>query len=592
MKRKIANLFSVLCLAALLTMTAVTRSDALDLYVSAGQSQAYVGREFSVTATVSSDAAAWVYDIDWSGPVELTGGRTDGISGTEGDSHSYTWTFRGTGVGTATFRVTAPAGGLCDANYAPSKSACSDSTSVQIVSVSSGGGNSGGGSSGSSSEGSSGGGGSYGDTSDSRNSNTALVSLGVSAGTLSPAFDPAVTEYTVDLPSKTTTLTVTAEASDSRTTVAGTGEIAVQTGENVIEVTTTAENGDTRTYTIRATVAQAPSVFLDYQQKKLGVVKDISKVTAPVGFTAGTVTIGGESVPCWSSAGGVTLLYLCDEEETGGFYAYTQADGVLGPYQELIIGGKSYIYTGVPSDKRQLPGLVYGTVEVDGRKLDGFTYEDKAVEGCYVLYLTDGDGLAGYYTYDAKEGTLQRYNGAVYTEQALTAKEQQLTQYLYIAAGAAGVLLVLCIVLLVVLGRRKRMVKVLQAKAAMAGSGRATPLETILNGGPEKETAEVVAATESSAANGPESPEAEVQDKPEGGQARKADVPEQVADAVKPEETQTTRERPAEPVSEEQSGAKTPETPDAPVEPDAVTPEETAARKVTLDELLEDIHNM
>ena len=99
MKRKIANLFSVLCLAALLTMTAVTRSDALDLYVSAGQSQAYVGREFSVTATVSSDAAAWVYDIDWSGPVELTGGRTDGISGTEGDSHSYTWTFRGTGVG-------------------------------------------------------------------------------------------------------------------------------------------------------------------------------------------------------------------------------------------------------------------------------------------------------------------------------------------------------------------------------------------------------------------------------------------------------------------------------------------------------------
>ena len=187
---------------------------------------------------------------------------------------------------------------------------------------------------------------------------------------------------------------------------------------------------------------------------------------------------------------------------------------------------------------------------------------------------------------------MQRYNGAAYTEQALAEKEQQLTQYLYIAAGAAGVLLLLCIVLLAVLGRRKRMVKVLQAKAAMAGSGRATPLETILNGGPEKETAEVIAATESGAAKGPESPEAEVQDKPKGGQDRKADAPEQVADAVRPEEAQVMPERPAEPVSEEQSGARTPETPDAPVEPDAVAPEETAARKVTLDELLEDIHNM
>ena len=186
---------------------------------------------------------------------------------------------------------------------------------------------------------------------------------------------------------------------------------------------------------------------------------------------------------------------------------------------------------------------------------------------------------------------MQRYNGAAYTEQALAEKEQ-LTQYLYIAAGAAGVLLLLCIVLLAVLGRRKRMVKALQAKAAMAGSGRATPLETILNGGPEKETAEVITATESGAAKGPESPEAEVQDKPEGGQDRKADAPEQVADAVRPEEAQVMPERPAEPVSEEQSGARTPETPDAPVEPDAVAPEETAARKVTLDELLEDIHNM
>ena len=616
-KQFLKRLSLALCLTLLLGAAAVRPAYAASLYVSPGQRQVNVGDTFAVTVTVSSDVKAWTYSVTWSGNLTLVSGNTSPMGFDGENSHDNTLIFKANSVGTGT--VTASCSdGLSDGTDDYSSS---DSTSVQIVSVSSGGnGGSGGSSGGSSSVGSTGGGSSgSGSTSDSRNSNTALVSLGISQGTLSPAFDPAVTEYTVDLPSKVTALTVTAEASDSRTTVAGTGEVAVQTGENVIEVTATAENGDTRTYTIRATVAQAPSVFLDYQQEKLGVVKDVSKVTAPAGFTERTITVNGESIPCWVSSGGVTLLYLCDGGEVGGFYAYTQADGVLGPYQELTIGGSSYVYTGVPSDKRQLPGLVYGAVEVDGQKLNGFTYEDKAVEGFYVLYLTDGDGLSGYYTYDAQGKTLQRYNGAAYTDQALAAREQKLTQYLYIAAGTAAVLLLLVIVLLAALGRRKRMVKALQAQAA-AGSRGTTPLETILSGGPAKEEAPKAApadpAPETPAAeetvNVPEEPETKMPETekaapaeavlPEETQGAPEEQPEQAADTERPEAGQTAArqaihteeaEQPkAEPEQAEKPAAEQAESAKETEKPAPMAPEEEAARRVTLDELLEDIHNM
>ena len=69
-----------------------------------------------------------------------------------------------------------------------------------------------------------------------------------------------------------------------------------------------------------------------------------------------------------------------------------------------------------------------------------------------MLYLMDDAGSYGYYTYDSREETLQRFSGAVFTDSGETLAVPML--YVYIAGGAALVLLILLIVFASVAGSR------------------------------------------------------------------------------------------------------------------------------------------
>ena len=80
-----------------------------------------------------------------------------------------------------------------------------------------------------------------------------LSSLTVEEGELSPAFDPAVTEYTITVPSDVENLTVSATANDEKATVVIENPALVAGGTTEVTITVTAENGETRVYTITVT---------------------------------------------------------------------------------------------------------------------------------------------------------------------------------------------------------------------------------------------------------------------------------------------------------------------------------------------------
>jgi len=86
----------------------------------------------------------------------------------------------------------------------------------------------------------------------------------ISAGTLSPSFQPSVTNYNVSLPDGTSSVTITPESASalSSITVNGTtvvsgvasGSITTPVGTNAITVAVTSEDGvTTRTYNVTAT---------------------------------------------------------------------------------------------------------------------------------------------------------------------------------------------------------------------------------------------------------------------------------------------------------------------------------------------------
>ena len=575
--KKVTKVFLCVCLSLMLSILSLHICWALDISAYAGQSNVSVGSTISVTFRASDDAMRWIYTISYSGNLTLESGSTS-VSGSDayGDSRTHTLIFRANEEGDAW--VTAyKENGLVSTDFVEANA--SASVQFKVVSASSP-------SDGYHHD-------DFNNATPGKSGNNALSALTVSAGTLTPAFDPAVTEYTLSLPQGTEKLTLTATPSDSNATVQGDGELTLQEGENTLPLVVTAENGDTKTYTVTAKVAQAPTLFLSFSGAKLGVVKDVEGVTPPTGFTAAEpVSQGGDTLPLWVDASGKhTLVYLVDEKGVAGFYLYSRTEGVLSPYLPLAYGGATYIYTGIPSEKASVPGLKAATVEAFSQTLSGWRYEDAALSDFLVLYLMDDGGQYGYYTYDSKNATLQRFSGAVFTDSGETLAVPML--YVYIAGGAAALLLILMLVFAGVSGSRGRKLRALaseQTEPTEEAAPEALPEET--------QTPEESPVEEATPAPEEEA-EAPAEEPTPGEEAEPAaQEPETSEEEVVPAAEPAAPEIP-EPVTPEE--ASTSEPAPTPEEAPPAQPEEAPAedksledtlRKLPLDELLQDIRDL
>lgn len=555
-----------LLLTGAMLLCLVQTSFADGISVSAGQGSVSVGKTVAFSITVPSGSEAWTYSVAYSANLTLESGDLAPM-GFEGDSRTNQLVFRANSTGTGTVSISAGSYCIAGVDYDASGSA-----SVTIVAADKP----------DDSEPApaptpSGGGSTDNDPGVSLSSNNALSSLTVSAGTLTPAFDPAITEYTLSLPSQSDRLTITANPSDSRATVQGDGDISLQDGETSLSVVVTAEDGSSKAYTITVQVAQAPTLFLDYNGQRLGVVKDVSQVTPPAGFApAEPITYSGDTLPIWTDVSGKrTLVYLMDEKTSAqGFYLFSQTTGVQSPYLPILCGSVTYIYTDIPKELSSVPGLTPATVKAFGQTLNGWTYNDASLKDFCVLYLMDDAGSYGYYTYDSREETLQRFSGAVYADDASQSLRVPML-YVYIAGGAALVLLILLIVFASVAGSCGRKLRLLpdtgtSQPVADEGTPEATP----------ESTPDVTPAADA-ASEHEQLPVAPPQEEP----SLSADVPVSPADTSAPESTLP------EPAAE----ASTSEAGEAGADPSEPAPDaalENTLRHLPLDELLRDIHDL
>ena len=586
--KKVTKVFLCVCLSLMLSILSLHICWALDISAYAGQSNVSVGSTISVTFRASDDAMRWIYTISYSGNLTLESGSTS-VSGSDayGDSRTHTLIFRANEEGDAW--VTAyKENGLVSTDFVEANA--SASVQFKVVSASSP-------SDGYHHD-------DFNNATPGKSGNNALASLTVSAGELTPAFDPSVTDYTLSLPLNSDKLTLTAAPSDSKAKVQGDGEVALQGGVNTLSVLVTAENGDVRTYTITVKVAQAPTLFFDFAGQKLGVVKDVEEVTPPAGFTvAEPISHGGDLLPIWTDASGEkTLVYLVDESAVTGFYLYSETGGVLSPYLPLSDGALPYVYTGLPAGASAPAGLATCTVDAFGRAIHGWKYSDPALQGFYVLYLMDADGIYGYYTYDSAKDTLQRFNGAVFTDDGESLRVPML--YAYIAGGAAAVLLILVIVLACVSGSRGKKLRLLPDVSEAKPTAPEAPAEPASDNAP----AEQPEAPVESAPSEPQTPE-ETAEEPAPAQEAEASQPAQEPEAA-PEPEAAQPQPPSaetEPVSDSVSDSApaepapqpAPEEAPAPAEPAPQPPAdkqdpslEDTLSHLPLDELLRDIHDL
>ena len=554
----------IICTVVFALLLCMTQSVfAASISVTAGQSSVKVGNTVAFTITVPPNTQAWTYQVAWSDNLTYGAGDTEPM-GFEGNSTRNQLIFKANREGTGKVWI---AGGSYSIDRQPYDA--SGSATVSIVSASQ------------PSQGYD-----HGDFDDdpptpSKSSNNALASLTVSAGELAPAFDPTITDYTLSLPLRTNKITFTATPSDSKATVQGDGEVALRGGENKVAVVVTAEDGSAKTYNITVKVAREPTVFFSLNGESLGVMQDTDGVTPPAGFSPTTVPYSGEELPAWTNAAGQMLLYLVNQDTlAAGFYLYDEAEGVQSPYLPIVYGATTYVYTGVPAEKESIPGLTLCDVEAFGHILKGWKYEDASLQDFCVLYLMDAGGNYGCHTYDSQSGTLQRFSGAVFTDDGRTMRVPML--YVYIAGGAAAVLLLLVIILAAVCisrGKKLRLPATEVPAEAPAAPGEQPPAET-------------PAAEEMPTPEEPEQPAEEAPSQPEPQQPEE-NSPAEPEDEPSVPEDEPTSEEPAEKAAAEPT--EKPESAVSPAEeaPQPPAPEqslEDTLRRLPLEDLLRDIH--
>lgn len=464
----VISLISILVFALLFGRTQAVYAGSASVSVSPSASSVTTGSTVTVTIGISADEAigygvAISYDPS---VLKYQSGGDNGGGGTvtildEGDgatsSFSRTLTFEAVGTGSTSISSSAFAGGL--SGYVTDEMTVSYGSATVTVSAPQ-----------ASEENTSGNG--NGDSTQSTQApltgsgDNYLKSLEISPGTLQPAFQSKTTNYTVQLPEDTKSIVVSAVANDSKAKVSVSHNNDLEPGANKTYIVVTAENGTQRTYVLNVNCGEVeeepePStVTIDGVAYSFATAEQMAEVTIPEGFTAGEETYEEDvTVTVYKSPNQLfQIVYLLDAEEQGSWFIWDKEAKVFSPYMELQAAANRYIIV-IPDETVAIPvGFEAVELEIQGQKITAYA-KDGDTE-FVLVYAMNISGEAGFYWYDTKEGTYQRYVERVEIMESSETTEESTTEVpvvsetemvrnlkviLYILSGVAVILLGLVI---------------------------------------------------------------------------------------------------------------------------------------------------
>ncbi len=422
-------------IVAIFTGITTVEAASANVSVSSSVSKIVVGKTFKITVKVSSSTVlgAWEYTLGYdSSKVSLTSSevplRYVGYGNGSIRSKSYTYTFKALKSGSAQFNISKTA--IVDWNEnILSVDDGSRSTTVSIITQA--------------------------DLEASYSKNNNLSNLSISGYELSPKFNKNTTNYEITVPSTVTKITINATREDSKSSLLGTGEFAVSEGLNTFLVKVTAQNGDLKTYTLNVNVEDLNPITVKILNKEYTVVKRSDLLECPSAYQATTVTINDIEIPaCSNEASKYNLVALKDQEGNIGLFIYDK--NIYIKYQEFIFANlifspilysetiKNYEQTKVKINNEEVAGYVFNSGS------DFFLLYGKNIE----------TGKNGFYVYDQKEKTLQRYN-----DEQILALENDLKDYMIITIIFGSGLFVTIIASLVIISNKKKKAKKVKEKA-------------------------------------------------------------------------------------------------------------------------------
>ncbi|MBP3635675.1 MAG: cadherin-like beta sandwich domain-containing protein [Bacilli bacterium] len=351
-----------------------------------GSSSATLGNTVTVTVKGNaSDSVMWDLSISYdSSKLQYVGGNaTHYISDDFSSSLNLTYKFKTISLGNAYVKV-------ANAEVA---TASGDSTSshdgicnINIVKQSS-----------------------TGSTNIAKSSDNNLKSLFIDGANLNPEFNKDTLEYSIELPYDTTKIKVNAEKNDSKANVRGVGEIDVKEGQNKIEIVVTAENGSTKTYIINALVKEKDPIKVKVAGEEYTIVRKLDDINIPINFEKKTIKILDDDIETfYNKKLKYTLVALKNKKGDISLFKYDEVKNIYDKYLQLKSKELNIVLTKLDNEK-DIPNR-YHKVNFDynGTNVEGYALNKNSdFRLVYGVNIENGD--EGFYLYDLKENTIQRF---------------------------------------------------------------------------------------------------------------------------------------------------------------------------------------
>ena len=430
--------------------------------IAVSNSNLKIGDTISVTVNVSTEGAIGSYSMAVtydSSVLEYTGGSGNGGGGTVmiagyGDGSqsrlSATLNFKAVGNGSTAISTSGGEAYAWDECVLPISHAGATVTVSAPQAPSGGGGNGG----------NNGNNGGNGEAPLTGSDDNYLKSLEISPGTLNPAFQSGTTSYTVELPEDTTSIVVSAVPRDSKAKVAVSHNNDLEPGANKTYIVVTAENGTQRTYVLNINCGEVedekdlPPVTIDGAEYTFATAEQMEGVTVPEGFQTAEETYNEQTITVYNSPNQlIQIVYLLDAEGNGQWFIYNKENSSFVPYIEFQANVNRYLI--LTADASVAIPARYEAIEIEiqGQKVTGYIKDGN--DEFVLVYAMNIQGETGFYLYDTKEGTYQRYVEPEIIEEPASTEEpstesvivtedekvQNLQVILYVLSGVSVILL-------------------------------------------------------------------------------------------------------------------------------------------------------
>lgn len=256
-----------------------------------------------------------------------------------------------------------------------------------------------------------------------------LKALAIEGALIAPEFNVNTTNYTASVDFSVTSLAVTALKNHVGASVYVSGNETLAEGENTVTVTVTAENGATKTYTIKVTRGKNPlasGIVVNVTPEiKAEISNTIAPENVPAGFEIKKLPLGELEVDAiyYDETSLPAVLLLSNESFAQSFYFINAADMTVVPFSYFGSAASNLLMLDVAL--AQIPeGYEVGKFVIGEVERDVLIPSNVETPNHCLVYALNAAGNKTLYLYDPVENTYQRYAFAELGEPETTVPEE------------------------------------------------------------------------------------------------------------------------------------------------------------------------